>query len=287
MALGSPRELSSFSPSELGLPLEVLQAQGFRCILESEFPVWQLAAQAADAAIGTTVEPDVVLFCSDSLHAEADDTSLTEFVSAVGLHSVPLTLVAGNGCANVGIALLLGRALIAAGDAEHVLIVTADRRRHGDPIALPDGQAVLSDGAAAVFLTRDHLADALAVGHVTTAAELPDERTSGYPTSNARLTARLVSRCLNSEPPAVSPVDRIVVVANLGATSRAFIASAGRLPPATICVGDVARCGHAFGADILCTLESLRSRQILVAGRAALALFGGWRTWVAVQVEGA
>jgi 3-oxoacyl-[acyl-carrier-protein] synthase-3 len=117
----------------------------------AEVDVAELGAEAARGALGDGPPPDLLINASLSPAQLAPDTSV--FVArALGLSGVPSFSVHAT-CLSALVALQQAAALIAAGMAQRVLIVSSEVGSVCRDLRQPESAALIGDGAAAMLVT--------------------------------------------------------------------------------------------------------------------------------------
>jgi 3-oxoacyl-[acyl-carrier-protein] synthase III len=138
--------------------LESFNALGLERYAHSQGSAADLALRAAARTLRQTQllprDIDVLVYATSSL---ADQGALREgianLVLELGLHHAYPIGVFLSGCANFHSGLRVARSLVRSGEAQHVLLVTADKVPDGGTRIVPPNVSVASDGAASCLIS--------------------------------------------------------------------------------------------------------------------------------------
>jgi 3-oxoacyl-[acyl-carrier-protein] synthase-3 len=136
---------------ENGLPPDPAML-GLGAFHVAEGPLWALAADAARAALGAVGRIDALILCSSRFPGETADHAegMRGLLAETGIEPSFVAGVTLNRCASFLTGIRLAASLVATGQAESCLVVTADRFT-GDAERLRPF-ALFSDGAAACVI---------------------------------------------------------------------------------------------------------------------------------------
>ena len=221
-------------------------------------------------------------------HLAFRDALLTGLVIDLGLRKAAVHATWGAACGNLAPALRLASALLRAGEAETVLLVTADRLAPAAPRTLPSGSAVMSDVAAACVLDRGGFGLRLGRVVLQPAPEVLAPRVSG----NFVLHARELGRAIGSldqhlaavEGCRLAEFDAVVVESLSEGVLQFFCAQAGVARDRVITPGR-SRYGHAYSADLLLSLRGLPMERDRLRRIAAVSLSSWTLSATVFEVE--
>src|SRR5205814_6534686 len=110
--------------------LDLLREQGIANVRVSTLSTADLALSVIPGAPGGPPPGpafQAVVFCSDSVEDKSPTDTVLRLRNGAALFSAQVVFVSGSACANLGLGLDVSRGLIAAGVADSVLLVTADK----------------------------------------------------------------------------------------------------------------------------------------------------------------
>jgi 3-oxoacyl-[acyl-carrier-protein] synthase III len=141
--------------------LAFYKAAGFESYAESDMSMRELALRSAAMTIGNCgvdrAEIDVCLYAAESngRDEQVSSVEVNRLLVELGLeHAMPICISVSN-CANIMAALRVALALVRAGDARHVLIVSVDKapRRYGGR-KMTHEMSLKSDGSVSCLISR-------------------------------------------------------------------------------------------------------------------------------------
>lgn len=288
IALGERTPLDQVAAEDLDGQRETLLAEGLRHVLVSDRAVPDLAAESALRTLAeSTVPVDSVVYCTDTRPDVTATADLRTFFRGIERVDLPGTVVGGADCGNFGLGLAAARQTLLAGQADAVLLVTADRVLGGQRY-LANGVTVLSDGAASCVVSRrrPERGPALRVLSAGTTVQR-DVADSDRPLTVARATSRAISRIVRAslEPLSLTAKDvRHLVTGHYGDSPRSFLAMAAGVSPELAHGPRRAEVGHCFAADVLLGAAGLLDGAA-EPGDLVLLLASGPDTWSAVVAE--
>jgi 3-oxoacyl-[acyl-carrier-protein] synthase-3 len=225
------------------------------------------------------------VFCSDSPSVEAPAALSAALARGLGLPDVPVLRVGGGECGNLGLGLRVARSLVLAEGLRSVLLVTADRAV-GDTRYLPESLTVLSDGAASCLVGAAAGGPGFRLLGLAATARADARDAAGM--GAARNTVGGVGRAtrrLFADTGTTATDCRHLVLPNYGRSVSSVLAAATGVPRSAIRAPLARAEGHCFSADVLLTLDALRSAGELTAGDRLLLLVTGSGGWTAALAE--
>ncbi|GAA2107301.1 hypothetical protein GCM10009759_46250 [Kitasatospora saccharophila] len=286
--LGTRTPLEDLRSARIAQQLTVLRAEGLAHCRVAGPTAPELAAACATRTLAAAgVRPDSVVYSSESFAGESVTTDLWDFLLSVGTPATPALAVNGNGCGNLANALEVARnRLRTEPDESSALVTVADRLDHHDRYQ-PNGQTVLSDGAASCLVTTAPQGPSYRVLGISChlRADWPQDvpamasaRTvmAGVEAAVTRLRSRL--------PDPATEFGRLIT-GNYGSSTRSFLAMAAGLDPDDAYAPLAADTGHCFAADPLLALDALEREGAVLPGERLLVLATSSRSWSAVALE--
>ena len=299
--LGSLLPMSQALAGQVGPELmRKLGDGGFSGVAVAERGAVELAAEAAGAVLTrgkiSAAAIDAVVYATCSFwgdeQGEANRGCLqTQLLVPLGLVHALLSGVALAESGNLASALRVACNLVRSGDAETVLVVTADRlpRVPGEYRAMPNATAINSDGAAACLITREPR-HGFEVEHIAQHANpriLVRVKGDGFGkyldiVAGLRAAASAVFRATGASPDQY----RWLVTNNYSVPTIYGFAEALEVRRERVFVDNVARFAHAFAADGLINLADLLAAAAAAGpGERVLALSTGPLTWGAISLR--
>jgi 3-oxoacyl-[acyl-carrier-protein] synthase-3 len=264
----------------------MLREQGYQQIRVATGSTADLALAVTPGAPGGPEEVaafDTVVICTDAVEGRPPGDWSNAYQLAAGMDSAPVFLVTGSACANFVAGLNAARGLIAAGDAENVLLVMAERMLEGSRYTAVS-RSVLSDAAVSCMVSAHPAAGSFQLLGTAIETRLPR-----YGEWNELADARTTFLALNKASKRAAgecPADSFdhLLTLNIGATARQLLAMSTKVPANRLFAGPVAEFGHCFGSDIPLNLRALRESGNLAAGARVLAVASSRGTLAAVTL---
>jgi 3-oxoacyl-[acyl-carrier-protein] synthase-3 len=291
-ALGAPapiRELPQLAADPM--LAEYLASSGLEHYRRADETPPELAARAIRATLDRAgLDPrqiDTVVWGSTSFQDRAwYTTDVSRVLREAGLATATPIGTTLSECGNLAAVLRVATALVAAGHA-HVLAVVTDRAAGPAHRLVPPSVAVLSDGAAACIVSAEPRGfEIVAIRQVTNHRARPDAedqavRVLRHNAEGMRRAAQAVLAAAGVAPGAITHV----IANNLARAVLELFAAQCRVDFARVFRGHVAGHGHVFAADGLINLAAAgaaRGETVLLAtngtcnwGAALLGCAGG------------
>jgi 3-oxoacyl-[acyl-carrier-protein] synthase III len=270
-------ELDDPAAAELVAP-----AHGLSQYRVSDLQIAELAIAAAEQSLEHTPRPpDLVVYATDNDRPVGDSLGL--ITRSLGLPHVNCFAVSGHLCGNLAVALRVAAAAVREGSSERALVVVADAAQRVNRV-MRSGLSVFSDGAAACIVSEEASGEASISMHAVATAASADVEPTGTLAATAMLGAAAMAALEKSREVARSDF-RYLVFPNYRLSSQRFMASALGFPDDRILWGDVGGLGHAFGADVLVTLDEHGRSGALRHGDRVLATVTGPTSWSLIDFE--
>ncbi|WP_344076892.1 hypothetical protein [Luedemannella helvata] len=245
-----------------------------------------VGARTLAAAGGTC---DLILFATETRDGPEILTANAQLANALGLPGAIVMSVGGHACGNLGLLLQLARGLVATSAAESILIITSDRVVNR-PRMMAGALSVLSDGAAAAYVSRERPAGpgpTFVVHGVAVSGDSRGGTADASPAAQLRTVqlGRAAAKGLKAAT-GRGPRDFTRVLFNNYRTAslRFLTGAAGFLSPQLL-IGPVAEYAHSYAADLLTNLALMHDEGAITAGdRLALAATGP-HSWAMIDVE--
>jgi 3-oxoacyl-[acyl-carrier-protein] synthase-3 len=247
----------------------------------------QMREAAASALSATGIEArsiDRVLLATSDFTQATDRDDLASLALALGLdQAVPLGVSQGF-CTNFSLAFEVGAALIAAGRARRLLLVTADRYWSDEARVLRSNAGLGSDGAAACIMTSDRLPGyelrAIAHAYAPEAATLQSpDRLVEYVQTYASGYRSACAHALRDAGLASADCRWLVTPSFSGTVLRNLAELAG-IDRARLHAADAGAVAHCNSVDQIAALAELS--ESLENGEAVLVTGAGEHLWGAV-----
>lgn len=283
--LGRPDPVSGATIDDTDEVAAGIAAEGFTTVHRATGPCWRLAADAAAQAIdaaggaaGAVGVPDLSIYCTESWFEVKPTVSLSRFVTALGIGSLPAVVVGGNDCANFVAGLDVAAAEVARGRST-VLVTTVDRMAPGHTRSYQDGLALMSDAAAACLVSDRPLGDGYRIRALAQRSNSTIDE-DGRDVFDARTSVRdvqaSVAEVLERGGADRSDVRWLVTNRYREASCEFLVRAAGLagIPRARPALGPV---GHCYAADAPVVLSDLVPSGDLRDGDLVLVLGDGGR----------
>lgn len=254
---------------------------------ESSTSVLDMACEVGvRTAAAAGVTPDMVLYATDTGADRAMDAG-KRIANALERPSVVTLNAAGHACGNLGMLLRIASGLLH--DTPAVLLITSDQAGTM-PRMMSDNLSVLSDGAAAVLVTRDvpaSPAPAFAVHGCVIAGDATGQAGHAglYAQRQAVQLGRAAVAALRSSTGAAPADFTWAMFNNYRLSTQRFLTGAAGFTAPQLLVGPVAEHAHAFSADVLVNCDVLCSTKVLNAGDRLALSSTGPHTWALADVE--
>ncbi|GLK99168.1 hypothetical protein [Dactylosporangium matsuzakiense] len=282
---GAPRPIRELG--EAGSDDPQLKEDLLELCCESSVSVLDMACDVAKQTVAAAgVTPDMVVYATDTAEDRTMD-AVKSIADAAGLKSAVPLGASGHACGNFGLLLRLAAGLLH--DSAAVLLITSDGAR-GGPRMMSDNLSVLSDGAAAVLVTRDAPAapaPAFAVHDVVIAGDLSrrSDHAGLYGQRQAVQLGRAAAAALRAKSGAVPADFAWAMFNNYRLATQRFLSGAAGFKAPQLLLGPVAEHAHSFAADLLVNCDVLsRSKALSPGDRVALSSTGP-HTWALADVE--
>ncbi|WP_018348396.1 hypothetical protein [Longispora albida] len=268
---------------------EVLVAQGLaycRVTRSSAIELGAASARKTMSGLGDKTV-DAVVYCTDTAPDKSVTADAWDLLLALDLPTTPVTVVGGSGCGNLGPGLRLARSLLSEGEAETVLLVTADRVKAGTRY-LGNGQTVLSDGAASCLVSSWKPASGFHLLGLASSSRLDIGTAKLRPILVAKSTAEAVRSAIERSirPMSLSRDDfQHLLPGYYGRSPQAFLAMSAGFPLDKIYCPMLPDVGHCFSADVLLSLASLTEAGGLRSGDLLMLLAISPRSWSVAPVS--
>ncbi|MFD6548525.1 hypothetical protein [Streptomyces sp. NPDC058398] len=291
--LGARTPLERFGTPVVEREREALRAEGIvHCRVTTE-TAWELAAHSAQRTLADASRPaaDGIVYSSESFGAGGVTTDLWDLLRGLGTPRTPALVVNGNGCGNLALALGVARNSVRADGHSEVLVAVADRLDDPDERYQPNGQTILSDGAASCLVgTRMPDAGFRLLG-ISVRYRADFDHGAVPAMAGVRVVMAGVEEAVEDlrakvPPPADGgPEYSRLVTGNYGASTRSFLALATGVDTAADYAPHAADMGHCFAADLLVNLATLQEHKEVRPGERLLLLATSSRSWSAMAVE--
>lgn len=296
-ALGRPRpveELPELKASPALATRLTRGKHGARWFLEAEDP-WELAFRAAGDALAAyppgAKAVDAVILASDSFeHSAGRAARVGRFLAELGLARAYPCSVSLSECANMIAGLRVAKGLVAGGESDRVLVVSADLVGQVSPSTriVASDIGVMSDGAAACLVDADGSEGFLMVS----AAQAADARLleSRGGSDHADMLARVLGHRtlfdgLYGGTGTRAQAARALFPNNfLPAVLEAFLLDNG-FSGAQIYMDNIPRVGHCLSSDGIINLADYCRRNAVAAGDEFVLLGSGPSQWGAVLLR--
>ncbi|MFB7947451.1 hypothetical protein ACFC6L_21320 [Kitasatospora phosalacinea] len=288
-ALGEREPISGLTDPVVVDHLDLLHENGFQHYLASSRNVHELAGESATRTLSSVDATQIgaVVYATNS---PSENVTHSQdgwaFLRAASLRGVPLTVVGGNGCGNLAIALRTARNAVQAEGLSSALVVTTDRVTSGSRFE-DSGSIILSDGAASCVVGPTLRGPGFRLLGVSTAvkAELGG---SASLMAMARVIRtgihRAVENLRRTVPGGAGPF-RLLVTGNYGLTTRRMFSTLCGFDLSETYAPLVADIGHCFSADLLISLAELEKESLLRHGDRLLLLATSPQSWSLIAVE--
>jgi 3-oxoacyl-[acyl-carrier-protein] synthase-3 len=295
-ALGERREIDELPELQADRDLlETFQALGLHSYRRSSSPPAELAA----ASIGETLrraalpasEIDVLIYATTSFWQESfyrrqEVSRLLDVTGLTKAYPVGVTL---SECANVQTALRVGAAMIAAGEARHVLVVSVDCTAPSASRLVPPRVSVKSDGAASVVLSPESLGGFEYLGtrqrvHAALWDMDPGADKFRYAKEGEAGIKHVVDGVLAGLGVGKEAVSHLVVN-NYNLSAMRIAAAAAGIRPDRLHGKSLAQTAHVTAADTLVGLRDLEEAGALAPNALVLLLGSGPNLWGASLVR--
>ncbi|MBB5960728.1 3-oxoacyl-[acyl-carrier-protein] synthase-3 [Saccharothrix tamanrassetensis] len=267
--LGRPIPLAQLDDPGVRANLDALTEQGITTVRVSEQDTAELAAAVTPA----DVDVDAIVVCTDTLEGRTPTDWLLDYRARTGRHDTRALFVGGSACANLTAGWDLASALVRAGTARSVLVVTADRVPSGTRFPAMS-TTVFSDGAASCLVTTEPSGPAFALLGTATRSWRPD------PEANEMAHARGILTTTRATVAGLTRPDGIthLLTPNFGSATRNLLAMAASFPVRRLDPGVAGDVGHCFAADALLNLDHLARNPGPADGDTVLALMSSATT---------
>ncbi len=244
-------------------------AEGIDNYFDADAPAWALAVPAAQQSLLRAnldiADIDLIVYCTESTDSRsAISRDPNKLAQALGGSHTPLVGVTGNVCANAGAALSVARNAIICGEAENVLVVTADAW-DDRPRLVDAGTCLMSDAAAAAIVSTarpsHHVSWEIAAVHPAVDHDMHDVDPAVDTMEMVRGTVAGMQRATARRAAVVGGqmVDH-VVSGNLGDTVIKMFARLVGIDHEQI-YRLTADNGHCLAADVLINLDHFEARM--------------------------
>jgi 3-oxoacyl-[acyl-carrier-protein] synthase-3 len=259
--LGTPHDLDTLraaAPADVQPVIDGLRAAGFVTFRRADVRVWEAAYEAASASLrqldALRREVDLVLYATNSFDPAVyrrDD--LDRLMVKLDLPFVRSQIVSGGDCANLGVALGVAQRALAYGEAETVLLISADGAPSEDYRITQPPIAVLSDGAAACVLSSQAEGASLQVRSVNAVfdhgARFQDS--GGDFTKLIRITSAGVRRARARLTDEMMQTFAVILTNNTSEDFTRLTAMQLKVSRSRIADANRAVNGHVYSADVL------------------------------------
>ncbi len=288
-ALGERQSLLTLTDCD-SRTLQQLSDKGIEYFHASALAPWELAVRSAQVTLNDMLPMQVaaVVYATNTIRDRDDmDFAPARFLEKVGLPHVPLLGTGFNGCANLALALQVGRDRLASRQGD-VLIVTTDSQ-HGQNRVLGSGSGVFSDGAASCWLTTQRPQNGFRLDAVILSGDArmhsvdPARDTLALLKGTADGVRGLCKRVLELLVVEATHFDWLVCGNYNRSVLQTFSGLSG-VPMSRVFQGNVATVGHAHSADGLINLSDLSQGGLLSSGQHILLLSTGHSFWGAAAL---
>lgn len=291
--LGDETPLADVDEEIVRSELPNLYEQGLKYCRVSTQPAITLAAESARQTLAAVPDGavDAIVYCTDTSPDKTTTSDGWDLLLALDRPTVPMTVLGGSGCGNLGPGLAVARNMVRVGDADTVLLVTGDRVKTGTRY-LENGQTVLSDGAASCVVSSRRYGPAFRIDGLSSSFRVDIGTVAARPIIVARATAGTIKNAVRqvTEPLSLAASEfRYLLPGYYGRGPQAFLAMSAGFPTDRVYCPLLAEVGHCFSADVLLSLASLRETRAADDGDRLMLLAMSPRSWsivVATQVGG-
>lgn len=288
-ALGERQSLQTLTDCD-SRTLQQLLDKGVEYFRASELAPWELAVQSSQVTLDAVPPTQVaaVVYATNTIRDRDDmDFAPARFLAKIGLLHVPLLGTGFNGCANLALALQIGRDRLASAEGD-VLLVTTDSQ-HGQNRVLGSGSGVFSDAAASCYLTTRrprhgfHLDAVVLSGDARMHSVDPARDTLALLKGTADGVRGLCKRLLERLAVEETYFDWLVCGNYNRSVMQTFSGLSG-VPMSRVYQTNVAEIGHAHSADGLINLNEMSQSGSLSSGQHILLLSTGHSFWGAAAL---
>ena len=245
-----------------------------------------LAAAACDPASVDHVIYATTTFWQESFYRRQEISRLLWELELTRAYPIGVTL---SECANVQAALAVGAALIGAGQARTVMVVSTDCTGERASRLVPPKIGIKSDGAASVLLSREPVGPFVYLGtrQVINAAlwNLDPEASPGqYLREIGNGIKATIDGLLAAQGLSLAEID-LVIPNNYNQSVVRTVGAMIGVPAARVYGRNIARMAHAIACDNLVNLRDARDETAIAPGAKLLLIGTGPNVWGASLVR--
>jgi 3-oxoacyl-[acyl-carrier-protein] synthase-3 len=217
---------------------------------------------------------------------------LWELLRGLDTPRTPAVVVNGNGCGNLALALGVACNSVRAEEGHSgVLIVVADRLDDPDERYQPNGQTILSDGAASCLVGTQVPTAGFRLLGISVRQRADFDHGAVPSMAGVRVVMAGVEEAVEDLRTKMqsteddTPAYSRLVTGNYGVSTRGFLALAAGMDTADDYAPHASDVGHCFAADLLVNLATLQEHKEVRPGERLLLLATSSRSWSAMAVE--
>ena len=292
--LGARTPLERFGTVVIERERDALRAEGIvHCrVATRSAPDLAVRSAGRTLALAGVPQPDSIVYSSESFGGGGVTMDLWDLLRGLDAPRIPAIVVNGNGCGNLALALATARNSVRAEEGHSgVLVVVADRLDDPDERYQPNGQTILSDGAASCLVGARVPASGFRLLGISVRHRADFDPRAVPAMAGVRVVMAGVEEAVEDLRAKVPPTEHgaleysRLVTGNYGVSTRRFLALATGMDTADDYAPHASDMGHCFAADLLVNLATLQERKEVRPGERLLLLATSSRSWSAMAVE--